>query len=51
MKPVTRVRIQDSILEVELETTTDIPMDEMITKAEELLGRVKGKPIDEEDAG
>ena len=48
MTPGTRVRIRDSILEVELETTEDMHIDDVITKAEALLGRVKGKPIEDQ---
>ena len=49
MKPATQVRIKDSILDVEVETIEYIPIDDVITKEEELLGRVNGKPIGEDD--
>ena len=48
MKPVTRVHIRDSILEVELETTAYMPIDDMIAKAESLVSRLKGSPVDAE---
>ena len=50
MTPGTRVRIRDSILEVEVETTEDLPIDDVITKAEALLARVKGVTPEDNEA-